>query len=184
MFKYFSFYSIFTLGLIGLSGCASQDVSQASQSKLEVATVTSTVKPGATILFTSEAPKGLQVGETGRIKINVTDGYYTGTMKLKAVPESGLRFVSETGLKEFSMVGANAHEWELDVMAPAKGVYYVNIFAEAITSPNIKPQFRSHAVRVQVGDLTDAELKSYLKTSGALSTDGTVVVMQADEVIK
>ena len=184
MQKNYISFSALIISVIGLSACASKEASEPMKTKAQSESVMSTVKPGATIAFTSEAPKGLQIGETGRIKINITDGYYAGTMKLKAVPETGLRFVSETGLKEFSMIGAKSHQWELDVTASAKGVYYVNIFAEAVTSPNLKPQFRSHAVRVQIGDLTDAEMKNYLETSGALSSDGTVVVMQADEVIK
>lgn len=181
MFKTLSYFSIMAVGALGLASCASQELPDIS---LEDAKVMATVKPGASLSFTSTSPKNLGVSEIGRVKITISDGYDNGTLSINAVPEDGLRFVSETGRTEFSMASVEAHEWELDVMASAKGVYYINVFAEALTPQNPTPQFRSYAVRVQVGDLTDAELKGSLKTNGRLSTDGTVVVMEAEEIIK
>ncbi len=170
------------LALFGsLSACAvSNDVLGET---VEAETVLSTQKPGALVSFSSESPTNLQISENGLVKIKVTDGYDSGRLLLSATPDDGLRLVSETGQVEFSMAGSQAHEWELDVTASANGIYYLNILAKAVL-PTGRSELRSYAVRVQVGDLTEAEIKSSMKPNGTLSSDGTIVVMDAEEEIK
>ncbi len=169
-------HSLAFVAILGLSACTTADMTTKDEGA-------KTQKPGAAISFSAKSPKNLGVNENGVVKIKITDGYDTGTLRLTATTGNGLRFVTETSTKEFPMSGRKSHEWDLDVMAAKKGVYYVNIFAE-VNRAGVRTEYRTHAVRVQVGNLTDAELKEATPNNGALSSDGTIVVMDAEEEIK
>lgn len=142
-----------------------------------------TVKPGAAVTFSHTGPKDLQPGQYGKIKIRVTDNYESGTLDLAATPDEGMRLVTETAETSFSMSGDPTHEWELDVTAATRGVYYLNVFASA-KLPNGTEMLRSYSAQVLVGDVTEADMKKSLKTNGSLSKDGKTISMQADETIQ
>lgn len=142
-----------------------------------------TVKPGAAIDFVYKAPKDLMPADYGVVTLTFFEGYQSGTLRLKVSADDGLRLVSEITEKEFSMAGNDPHEWELDVTATQDGVYYLNILA-TVDIPNGKETGRAFAARINVGDISNANIRQSVKTNGTLSNDGTTIIMEADEVIK
>lgn len=167
---------------VSLSACAAHPMAQDMTANDE-AQIMTTVKPGAAIEMSFEAPNALEPSQYGVLVLSFTEGYDSGTMKLTVTPEPGLRFVSEVMEKEFSMAGNDPHEWELDVTATQDGIYYVNVLA-SVNLPDGRETGRAFAARVDVGDISKATAKKSIDKNGELSSDGTTLIMRADEIIK
>jgi hypothetical protein len=173
----FRFLSITALTAM-LSACAGNPVSET-----EPVSNVATVKPGAAIDFVYKAPKGLMPADYGKLTLTFFEGYQSGTLRLEANASDGLRLVSEVNKKEFSMSGNDPHEWEVDVTASQDGVYYLNLLA-TVDLPDGRETGRAFSARIEVGDITSANARQSIKTNGVLSSDGTTIVMEAEEVIK
>lgn len=171
---------------LSLASCLSPDQAMFQEANATAQTETvwaATVKPGASITMNYEAPQNLGVGQYGILKLSFSDSYNAGTLKLEARPDEGLRFVSEVAEKEMSLAGNKANEWELDVTSSKDGIYYVSIFA-VVKLPNGSESSRSFSARIDVGDITKAGANSPNKISGTLSSDGGIVIMEAEEIIR
>jgi hypothetical protein len=164
-----------------LSACAAPKMTETA--KAQDTSPLKTVKPGAAVTFAHSSPKNLLPGQYGKITISVTDDYDAGTLYLKAVPDEGLRLVSETAETDFSMSGKRTHEWELDVSSATKGVYYVNVFATVKLTDGTE-FLRSYAAQILVGDVTEADIQNAMKSNGTLSKDGKTISMEAEETIQ
>jgi len=176
--------TVFGGGLL-LTGCAapqSADTSMVVNTQQDTQSV-KTVKPGAAVTFGHIGPKNLLPGQYGKVTISVTDDYDAGTLYLTAVPDEGLRLVTETAETDFSMSGKPTHEWELDVTSATNGVYYLNVFARVKLTDGTE-FLRSYAAQILVGDVTKADIRKSMKANGTLSKDGKTIAMEAEETIQ
>lgn len=170
----------FSLAAFAMSGCTA---AQSLPPEAGLVHEHATVKPGASVEITFEAPKNIAVGEYGVLKLIIQDYYDAGTLNLVARPEEGLRFVSETGRKTLSMSGDDQQEWELDFIGTADGVYYVDVSA-IVDLPDGNQSARAFSGRVNIGDIQKAKNQRTAKRNGVLSEDGSKVIMQGTETIK
>lgn len=146
-------------------------------------TTAATVKPGAGVTMNYEAPQNLEIGQYGVLRLNFSEFYNAGTLRLEARPEEGLRFISEVAEKEISLASGNAHEWELDVTSNKDGIYYVSIFA-TVKTPEGSDESRAFSARVDVGDITKVGAHKSRVQNGILSQDGKSVILEAEEIIR
>jgi hypothetical protein len=157
-----------------------------SEMKSEVeslASMAATVKPGASVQMSYEAPKNLAVGQYGVLKLSFSENYMSGSLDVEVRAEDGLRFITEISEKEFSLAGDAPKEWELDVVSNKDGIYYVSIFAQ-VNTPEGGAESRAFSARVDVGDITKADAHRPKAENGTLSTDGRTVVLEAEEIIR
>lgn len=163
-----------------LSSCMTSEVQSEAESLVSMA---ATVKPGASVQMTYDAPKNLGVGQYGVLKLSFSESYKSGTLDVEVRPSEGLRFITEVAEKEFSLAGDTPKEWELDVTSTQDGIYYVSIFAQ-VSTPEGGAESRAFSARVDVGDITKADALRPTAENGTLSTDGQTVILEAEEIIR
>ncbi|MEO0981723.1 MAG: hypothetical protein AAFX03_03620 [Pseudomonadota bacterium] len=144
-----------------------------------------TVKPGASVTFSHEAPARVAVGETGTVTITVEEAYESGSLFLQASGDDGLTVIAGgDGSARYSMALQSTHEWTVTFSAEADGVYYLNVLATA--EPDDRPSAsRAYAARVVVGDPAVAVAARQKNGKPGLDAGGApVVVLEADETIE
>lgn len=177
-----------------LAACAQDDVSDtestdiavasqpASMSKVKLAPPISTVKPGASVTFTHDAVKPLEVGENGSVTITVHEGYPFGTLSLEATGGSELDVFGAERQIQVDMADATSHTWRLDFQPQSDGVHYISIQATARPEAGVF-ETRAFAVRVNAGDWQSAKATSGL-TKQMLDDDTPAVMLEAREFIE
>ncbi|MEP1142563.1 MAG: hypothetical protein ABJH52_02495 [Henriciella sp.] len=185
------------LGLISgcfLAACAQQtpmdtaDQGEASTERADVSTKLApriaTIKPGASVTFSHDAVKPLQVGESGAVVLTVNEGYPSGTLVLEAMGEEGLAIFGAGKTLRVDMGGVTTHSWRMDFEAEADGVHYINILATAEPKGGLT-ETRAYAVRVEVGDWHGAQSKAASeKPMEMLETGEAAIMLKADETIE
>ena len=188
-------FGLLTLGAgVLLASCTQQPTSVATPNdgaevpadaaarKVILAPPISTVKPGASVTFSHEAVKTLDVGENGAVTITVNEGYPTGTLTLEATGGDGLEVFGATRVTEVAMSDVTTHTWRVDFQPQAAGVHYVNVLATARPGPGVI-ETRAYAVRVNADNWASAKAEAAMPTE-MLSDDTPAVMLKAEETIE
>lgn len=182
--KNLKLFAISSALLLGLTACAAS-VEEAAADKATVENVTgkvlapmSTVKPGANVSLNTTLPKSMVPGAFQTVKLQLIEGYTEGNLNVSIEPSDGLRLFGAAGSKTFDMGRTNSHDWDVDVKAETDGVYFLNVFAEAMGQP------RSFSVRVNIGQVTQKMFDDAMPADGELVDGGKIRVLEADETIK
>ena len=154
----------------------------AAPSKVVLAPAISTVKPGASVTFSHQAVKTLEVGENSAVTITVNEGYPTGTLTLEATGGDGLEVFGATRVTEVAMSDVTTHSWRVDFQPQSAGVHYVNVLATARPGPGVI-ETRAYAVRINAGDWASAKAEAAMPTE-MLSDDMPAVMLKAEETIE
>lgn len=156
----------------------------ASTAKVKLAPPITTVKPGASVVFSDPDPTVMTRGNTAVIEVTLNEGYPSGTLTLTATGEAGLSVLGGLAQTEFDMAGRTTHTWRVDVVAEADGVHYLNLLATADPKEGI-PQSRAHAMRVEVGNWKTVEdERQAAKTLEATPSGEMIVILEAEETIR
>lgn len=165
---------------------ASVDVVEPSQqaqvSEVRLAPPITTVKPGASVTFTHDAVKPIEVGENGSVTITVHEGYPFGTLSLEASGGAELEVFGAERQVQLDMADATSHTWRLDFQPQSDGVHYINILATARPEAGMLST-RAFAVRVNAGDWQAAKAKTGLEMQ-MLEDDTPAVILEARETIE
>lgn len=184
---------LLSLGVV-VASCTQQPASDATPNsgaevaadaaarKVMLAPAISTVKPGASVTFSHQAVKTLEVGENGAVTITVNEGYPTGTLTLEATGGDGLEVFGATRVTEVAMSDVTTHSWRVDFQPQSAGVHYVNVLATAKPEPGVI-ETRAYAVRVNAGDWANAKAEAAMPTE-MLSDDMPAVMLKAEETIE
>lgn len=160
------------------------NVVEAEKPKVTLAAPITTVKPGASVVFSDQDPVVMTQGNTGVINITLNEGYPSGTLSLVATGGAGLSVLGGRAETEFDMSGRTTHTWRVDVAAEADGVHYLNLLAIAEPKGG-EPQHRAHAMRVEVGNWKSVEdARQASKSFEATPSGETVVILEAQETIR
>ncbi len=171
MFSKLALSSVFLLGLVA---CAAPSKEAELNPKISVATV----KPGASVTLNSVLPKRMVAGEFQTVQLTFKDGYAGGTLEVDIEPSAGVRLFGGQSSKSFDMSDSGSHVWDVDFVADADGVYFLNVFASANGLP------RSFSVRLNVGTITQKMSDDAMKVDGEMTDDGAMRVMEAQETIR
>lgn len=157
---------------------------ETSKPRVTLAPPITTVKPGASVVFSEQDPVVMTRGNTGVINITLNEGYPSGTLTLIATGEAGLSVLGGQAETEFDMAGRTTHTWRVDVAAEADGVHYLNLLAIADPKGG-EPQHRAHAMRVEVGNWKSVEAERQAsKLFEATPSGEMVVILEAEETIR
>lgn len=157
---------------------------ETSKPKVTLAPPITTVKPGASVVFSEQDPIVMTRGNTGVATITLNEGYPSGTLTLVATGEAGLSVLGGPAQTEFDMAGRTTHTWRVDIVAEADGVHYLNLLAIADPKGG-EAQHRAHAMRVEVGNWKTVEdARQASKTLEATPTGEMVVILEAEETIR
>jgi len=164
-----------------LSACASPNSTDTAvaSTATEDGSATNYVKPGASITFSHTAEAKTAVSETGHLKIDVSERYDSGMIKIAATGSEGLEIFPTSASATFDATDATNHDLDVYYSANTDGKYYVNLVA---TAPD--GQVRTHAIGVIVGDPSMASDKP---SDMVITTDADgnpIIVMDADEDIQ
>lgn len=142
-----------------------------------------TVKPGASVTFTHDAVKPLEVGDRGSLVLSVHEGYPNGTLTLNARGAPGLAVYGAGTTMRANMADITTHAWRIDFEAERDGVHYIGITATVEPEGGLQ-QSRAYAVRVEVGDWQAEKAKALAAQQFEISETGEpTIVMTADEEI-
>ena len=142
-----------------------------------------TVKPGASVTFTHDAVKPLEVGDRGSLVLSVHEGYPHGTLTLNARGAPGLAVFGAGTTMRANMTDITTHAWRIDFEVETDGVHYIGITATVEPEGGLQ-QSRAYAVRVEVGDWQAEKAKALAVRRFELSETGEpTIVMTADEEI-
>ncbi|MCR9270582.1 MAG: hypothetical protein NXH72_11380 [Hyphomonadaceae bacterium] len=178
-----------TLGL-ALSACtqsAATDLELATErteTSVKLAPPITTVKPGASVTFSTPTVKPVEIGENGSVVVTVNEGYPSGTLILSATGATGLAVFGASRTMRVDMSNATTHEWRIDFQGETDGVHYINIMATAEPKGGLS-ETRAHAVRIEVGDwqTAQAKLKSEKDMQMMLSGEAAIL-LPAEETIE
>lgn len=175
------------LGL-GLSGCAesapAETAADAPKPSIILAPPIMTVKPGASVIFSTSPIKPVALGENGSVTVTVVEGYPSGTLTLSATGADGLSVFGANRTMSVDMANATAHQWRIDFQGEADGVHYINILATAEPKGGLT-ETRAYAVRVEVGDWQDAQAKlSAEKAMEIMPSGEPAIILEAEETIE
>lgn len=159
------------------------DAAPAPVKEVKLGPEISTIKPGASVTFSHEAPGKLDVGDTGSVTLTVHEGYPSGTLHLQASGDTGLSVFGAEASTRRDMTDVTSHTWRIDFAAEADGVHYLNILARIEMAEGFQ-ESRAYAVRVEVGDWQTAQAKVQAATALEMQADGErAVIMEAEETI-
>jgi hypothetical protein len=177
-----------------LGACSQQQRDSASTAEIETAAPPvqqvvlappiTTIKPGASVSFSTDRADPIAVGENGSVTLTVNEGYPFGVLHLKASGNKGLNVFGAEKEAQKDMSSGASHQWRIDYSADADGVYYINILATATPEDGFS-EMRAHSVRVQVGDWQSAQAKVDAARKTTITPDGEqMVILEAEETIE
>ena len=188
MFKRHTCLSIGVVALgLGLFGCAQSapaEIADTSKSSVKLAPPITTVKPGASVTFSTPTIKPVELGENGSVIVTVNEGYPSGTLTLSAAGVEGLPVFGANRTMSVDMANVTTHEWRIDFQGEVDGVHYINILATAEPKGGLT-ETRAYAVRVEVGDWQDAQAKlSAEKAMEIMPSGEPAIILEAEETIE
>ena len=170
-----------------LGACAQSETSEpieAAKPTVKLAPPIATVKPGASVTFSSSDLKPVQIGENGSVVITVNEGYPSGLMTLQARGHDGLAVFGANTTMRVDMADKTTHEWRVDFQGEADGVHYIGVTA-LVEPKGGAVETRAYAVRVEVGDWQSAQAKlSAERTMEMLPSGEAAVILDAQETIQ
>lgn len=160
------------------------EVSSVPEKEVKLGPAIATVKPGASVTFSHEAPDKLQIGDNGVVILTVNEGYPVGTLHLQASADAGLAVFGAEASTTKDMAAGTSHSWRVDFAAEADGVHYINVLARVEVEDGFQ-ESRAYAVRVEVGDWQAAQAKAQATGGVEIQADGEpAVILQAEETIE
>ena len=139
-------------------------------------------KPGAAVRFTHDLAGPVAPGAIGAVRINLSDEYQSGVVKVSIVETPGLTILSDIRDMEFMMNGAQTNSFDIQFAAKSEGRQFLN-FITTVELENGQVLKRANSVPVYVGGKTAFEKSSQPKMQAAKPSGG-VVVMRAQETIR
>jgi len=137
-----------------------------------------TVKPGASVSLESIKPVSMSSGVYQTVRLKLKDNYDDGVLDVSIGPSEGLSVFGGVSSKTFDMSQSDPHIWDVDVKADADGVYFLNVFSQAIG------QSRSFSVRLDMGEVTQEMFEKAMPADGELVDGGKIRVLNAQETIR
>ena len=141
-------------------------------------------KPGASVTFSSEVSGPIAAGGPSFVEIQIKEYYPAGSMTLEARSTDGIEVYGAGRSVRKDMSESGLHSWRVDFRAGEDGVYYIPIVATVTPDAGLE-QFRSYAVRVEVGDWKMVKDAKEAGKPMAAQADGEMAfIMQAEETIE
>lgn len=156
---------------------ASPDAPEASEKQTDQ--THATVKPGAAISFSHTFEGPLTVGQEGQVMLTISEAYISGVMNVEVIVDDGLSVFGSSASKILQLSGGPDHTWPITFSAVQNGVQYLRV--RAVADIDGQPSSaRSYAVRIDVGDTSDASAQK-AKSTTKMPDGEAVIMMEAEE---
>lgn len=143
-----------------------------SAQKAELIQPSSTIKPGAAVLFSTNFAGPLEVGERAALVIELTPRYDSGQIEVEIQPEAGLSLIGQTRYSErFS--GAYQFSRQLEVGADAAGEYSLSVVVNVVTDTGLnEARAFTETILVENGlSLPEVKMNSLIERAGESSEE-------------
>ena len=170
------------LASLMLSASACQAGEAVEPAKISKSDYVKTSKPGAAIRFTHDYNGSAKAGEVREVKINISDKYDSGTLRIDIIPNDNLSLGDSAGSYRFDMSGSDAHELTIAVKALSEGSHTLN-FNTTAQYGDQQVARGNNAITFNTGVVVQKSAVSNFETLKKTQATPGIIVMDAQEVI-